>query len=75
MLLISNTDFSILENDFLKICLIKTIISKNPGATPDPSGDVGAVCGGEWWGGGGGHVIGHSKLDFEIKLEITVFEI
>ncbi len=62
MLLISNTDFSILENDFLKICLIKTIISKNPGATPDPSGDVGAVCGGEWWGGGGGHVIGDAMV-------------
>jgi len=77
--LISNTNFSILENDFLKICLLETVISnlilKNNWGYPR-----GAVC---VRGGGlvvracyrGCYVLMHSKPSFEIKSEITVFEI
>jgi hypothetical protein len=71
--LISNTDFSILENNFLEIFLLKTVnlnlISKNF------LGHPGSPRGWWWWE----HVIsgcyGHSKPGFKIKFEITIFEI
>jgi len=81
---ISNTDFSILKNDFLEICLLKTVISKK---TWDPQDPLGMVVGFErwvewWWG----HVIRNaivtqnrvlilnSKKPF-LRFEITVFKI
>jgi len=70
-----NLEYGLLENDFIKSCPLETVISKKPGATPDPTGCV--------WGMGGGVVVwacyrglyGHSKPGFEIKFEITIFEI
>ena len=73
--LISNTDFSNLENDFLEICLFETVISnlilKNPWGLPRPPfpGCVyGSVCVWYVWGVGvelrGGHVKGSLKTGF-----------
>jgi len=46
--LISNTDFSNLENDFLEICLLETVISnlilKNPWGLPGPPGVCMGLC-------------------------------
>jgi len=73
-------DFSILENNFLKIYLLDMVISN---LIPAPSG-MGACVGCLWgclWGVWG--VVSesyrgcydHSKLGFKIKIEITVFKI
>jgi len=77
--LISNTDFSNLENDYLEICLhkmlISNLISKNPWGFPGPPGVcmglcvfVCGMCGG-WsvvksWGVDWGHAIGSLKTGF-----------
>jgi len=74
--LISNTDFSKIANDLLEFNLEKTL-----GLTRTPRGVGGCVgCVGGWSGVKGYEECyrgchGHSKPGFEIKFEITVFEV
>jgi hypothetical protein len=75
--LISNTDFSNLENDFL----LELVISKKPWGIHGPLPPGGGVCG-VGVGLRGGELVGrhvecyvHSKPGLEIKFEIAVFEI
>jgi len=60
---ISNTDFSILKNDFLEICLLKTVISKKTWDHPGAPWGWWWGLGGEWSGGGGIYRAGVSNSE------------